>query len=123
MSSCSLIPVRGDVLHEEDAGVHVQVESRRPERAVYSSHGAASVVRNPQRETEAQKEVGSGQILQVDCHTRGVPLGFAEVHANRDAVQNQTQEEQQSVGCYEERLRYLLDVATGVVPQVSVYRR
>lgn len=90
---CDLLPVGGDVAHEQDAGVHVQVERRGAEAAVDFTEGQGfeGEVGDPDGEAEAEEEVGHRQVLQVDGDAARHPLlGSAEVHLQGETVEEQT---------------------------------
>lgn len=92
LSSAPVLPVSGDVTHEEDTGVHVEIEGGCAKVAVDQAHGdgVAGVVGDSDGETEAEQEVGGGQVLQVDGHAAGRLLSSAEVNPQGEAVEEQT---------------------------------
>lgn len=88
-----VLPVRCDETHEQDAGIHVQVERGGTKVAVDPAEGdgAAGVVDDPDGETKAYQEVGGCQVPQVDGNAAGrLLLSSAEVNLQGEAVQDQT---------------------------------
>lgn len=87
------LPVSCDVAHEQDAGVHVEIEGRGSKVTVNLANedGAIGIVHDSHGETEAEQEVSSCQILQVDGHTAGcLLLSSAEINSQGEAIQEQT---------------------------------
>lgn len=87
------LPVRCNVTHEQDAGVHVEIEGGGTKVTVdlAEEDGAAGVVSDSDGETEADEEVGGCQVLQVDGDTAGrLLLSSAEVNPQGEAVEEQT---------------------------------
>lgn len=85
-------PVSCDVAHEQDAGVHVQVEGGGTKAAVdaVEEDGAAAVMDDPEGQREADQEVSGRQVPQVDGHTAGHPqLSLAEVNLQGETVKDQ----------------------------------
>lgn len=70
------LPVSSDVAHEQDAGVHVEVQSKDRKVAVdhVEGDGAAGVADDAEGEVKAKQEVGDCQVLQVDHHDPGYLL-------------------------------------------------
>lgn len=86
------LPVSSDVTHEQDAGVHVEEEGRGSKVAVDQAdgHRVAGVVGDADGETEAEQEVSSCQVFEVDYNTvRRLPLSSAEVKHD-EAVEEET---------------------------------
>lgn len=85
-------PVGGNVAHEQDAGVHVEVEGGSTNGTVEQMEmgGGAGVVGDADWETQADKEVGGHQVLQVDGDTTGRKVTPAEVDPQCKAVEDQT---------------------------------
>lgn len=89
----AVLPVGCDVAHEQDAGVHVQVEGGGSEAAVdlADSDGAVGVVGDPDGETEADEEVSGRHVPQVDGDAAGqLLLSSAEVNLQGETVEEQT---------------------------------
>lgn len=89
----AVLPVGCDVAHEQDAGVHVQVEGGGSEVAVdpTDDDGSVGVVGDPDGETEADEEVSGRHVLQVDGDAAGyLLLSSAEVNLQGEAVEEQT---------------------------------
>lgn len=110
------VPVGCDVAHEHDAGVHVEVEGGGSKAAVdlADGDGAAGVVQDPDGEAEADEEVRHDQVLQVDGDAAGhVLLLSAEVNPQREAVEDQTHYENQSVDDHEENVGRAVGRVTG----------
>lgn len=87
------LPVGGDVAHEQDAGVHVEVKGGGAEVAVDLSDdgGVGGEVYDAQREAEADEEVGGRQVLQEDGDAAvRLVLRHAEINPQRESVQDQT---------------------------------
>lgn len=89
----AVLPVGCDVAHEQDAGVHVQVEGGGSEVAVdpADDEGSVGVVGDPDGETEADEEVSCRHVPQVDGDAAGhLLLSSAEVNLQGEAVEEQT---------------------------------
>lgn len=101
------LPVSRHVAHEQDAGVHVEVEGRAAKAAVEQAEGggAAGVFGDPDRETEADEEVGGRQVLQVDGDAAGRLLSLAEVDLQGEAVEDESHLQRQRRD--EDRIRLL----------------
>lgn len=86
-------PVGSDVAHEQDAGIHVEVEGRSANGTVEQMEmgGGTGVVGNADWETQADEEVGGNQVLQVDGDTAGWKETPAEVDPQSKAVEDQTE--------------------------------
>lgn len=87
------IPVGGDVAHEQDAGVHVEVQGGSTKVALEQpdGDGAAGVAGDAEGETEAEQEVSGCQVLQVDHNAAGrLLLSSAEVKLHDVAVEEET---------------------------------
>lgn len=69
-AQCAL-PGGSDVLHEQDAGVHVDIDGGGTEAAVGLAQcgGVGGIVCNAQWQEQTEQEVGSSQVLQVHAHT------------------------------------------------------
>ena len=67
------LPVNSDVTHEQDAGVHVEVQSEDGKVAVNQAEGdgAANVLSDAEGKVEAEQEVRDCQVSQVDHHDAG----------------------------------------------------
>ena len=67
------LPVSSDVTHEQDAGVHVKVQSKDGKVAVnhLEGDGAADVLDDAEGKEETEQEVRGCQVSQVDHHDAG----------------------------------------------------
>ena len=93
--------VSGDVTHEQDAGIHVEVKGTAGKGAVNKAEGerAADIVGYIEGEAEAEQEVRGCQVLHVDHHDVGhLPLSWAEVNLQGEAVEDQTHLEKKQQG-------------------------
>lgn len=86
------LPVSRHVAHEQDAGVHVEIEGRAAKAAVEQAEGggAAGVLGDPDGETEADEEVSGRQVLQVDGDAAGRLLSLAEVNLQGETVEEES---------------------------------
>lgn len=87
------LPVSCDVTHEQDAGVHVEIEGGAAEAAVDLAEvdGTAGIVSDSHGETETHEEVGGCQVLQVDGDTAGrLLLSLTEVNLKGEAIEEQS---------------------------------